>query len=162
MLKIEDPKLLLECVAEAISQAHQTESSKLTRNRWVRAIAKAAAELMEGETDFIHFEPEKKILYFWSHDSGEIYETDETCACPAFAQKRKQPCYHRAMRKLLINYFHFLERPGTRPTIDFADAVFFDTELSIREKIDLLNISFQEGQVEVKPRIEELENFLPR
>lgn len=158
MLKIKDTRLFIKCIADAVSEAHLNSPSNDLRNRRINAIAKASAELLEGDTDFIHFEPDKRILYFWSHTSGEIYETGEVCICPA--ARRDQPCYHRAMRELLVKYFGFLQNPGEIPQVDFADAVFFDAELSIREKLDLLMMSLNEGQTELKPRIEALEKFL--
>jgi hypothetical protein len=65
------------------------------------------------------------------------------------------------MRLLVKNYFKFLQTAGEIPKIDFADAVFFDTELSVREKIDLLNLSIGEGRVELTPRVAALERFIP-
>lgn len=158
MLKIKDKRLFIKCIADAVSEAHLNSPSNDLRNRRINAIAKASAEILEGDTDFIHFEPEKRILYFWSHTSGEIYETGEICACPA--AHHNQPCYHRAMRELLIAYFGILQSPGEIPQIDLADAIFFDTELSFREKIDLLMMSFKEGRTEIKPLIDALEKFL--
>ena len=160
MLKISDKNLFLKIVADAVSQAHQTHPRIKTRNRWIKAIAKAARSL-EGDTNFLHWDAGREILYFWSADSNEIYETGETCACPAFRRKKPQPCYHRAMRLLVKNYFKFLQTAGEIPKIDFADAVFFDTELSVREKIDLLNLSIGEGRVELAPRVAALERFIP-
>jgi hypothetical protein len=158
MLKISDKNLFLKIVANAVSQAHQNHPHIKTRNRWIKAIAKAV-RILEGDTDFLHRDAEREILYFWSADSNEIYETGETCACPVFRRKKPQPCYHRAMRLLVKNYFKCLQTKGEIPKIDFADAVFFDAELSAREKIELLNLSILEGRIELKTRVATLERF---
>ena len=160
MLKISDKNLFLKIVADAVSQTHQTHHHIKQRNRWIKAIAKAV-RILEGDTDLLHWDAEREILYFWSADSNEIYETGETCACPVFRRKKPQPCYHRAMRLLVKNYFKCLQTKGEIPKIDFADAVFFDAELSVREKIDLLNISISEGRAELAPRVAALERFIP-
>jgi len=152
MLKINDKKFFLELVAERIAQNHLTSRNKRLRNRWIKAIAKGAAVILEGDLRFLHWDAQKQILYFWSADSNEIYETGETfCACPAFLQSL--PCYHRAMSRLVKNYFEFQEKPGELSKIDFADAVFFDSELSVREKVNLLNASILEGRIELKTRV---------
>jgi len=160
MLKISDKNLFLKIVADAVSQAHQTHHHIKQRNRWIKAIAKAV-RILEGDTDFLHWDAEREILYFWSADSNEIYETGETCACPAFRRRKPQSCYHRAMRLLVKNYFKCRQTTGEIPKIDFADAVFFDAELSVREKIDLLNLSISEGRAELAPRVASLERFIP-
>ncbi len=150
-------------VADSVVQTHHTFRRRTRlRNRWINAIAKAAAVIVEGDTDFLHWDSEKRILYFWSADSNEIYEIGESsCACPAFRRKKTMPCYHRAMRTLVKNYFDFLRRPGDEiPKIDFAAAVFFDPELTVREKINLLNASILEGRIELKPRVAALERFI--
>jgi hypothetical protein len=160
MLKITDQKFFTEIVADAVVQAHLTCRLKRIRNRWINAIAKAAAVILEGNNDFIHWEPEKEILYFWSADSNEIYQVTDECQCPAYLQPIPQPCYHRAMSRLIKNYFEYLKKPGEITQIDYADAVFFDAELSAREKVELLNKSLLEGRVELKPRIHALQQFI--
>ena len=161
MLKISDKKFFLEIVADAVIQAHQTCRTKKTRNRWINAIAKAAAVILEGDCDFLHWDSEKNSLLFWSADSNEIYDAGEECQCPAFQRAAAPlPCYHRAMSRLVKNYFEFQRTPGEIPKVDFADAVFFDPELSAREKVELLNLSILEGRTELKPRIAALQKYL--
>lgn len=160
MREITDKHFFLETVADAIVQAHLTYHNQDTRNRWINAIAKAAAVITEGDLTFLHFDPEKEILYFWSSDSGEIYETTEVCQCPAFLQPVPQPCYHRAMRNLIKNYFEYLKKPGEIYKIDFADVVFFDLDLSICQKVELLNSSILEGRSELKRHVRSLEQFI--
>ena len=160
MLKITDKHFFLEIVADAIIQTHLQHRSENARNRRINAIAKAAAVIMEGDLTFLHFDPEKEILYFWSSDSGEIYETTDECQCPAFLQSVPQPCYHRAMRRLVKNYFEYLKKPGEIYKIDFADAVFFDHDLSTRKKVELFNLSILDGRTELKPLIQALQQFV--
>lgn len=161
MLNITDKRFFAEIVADAVVQAHLTCRGKRVRNRWINAIAKAVAVILEENNDFIYWEPEKEILHFWSPDSNEIYQVNDQCQCPAYLQPIPQPCYHRAMRRLIKNYFEYLKKPGASPAqIDFATAVFFDPELSAREKVELLNQSILEGRVELKSRVQALQQFI--
>lgn len=157
MLKISDKEFFLEIVAAALIQAHLTCRTKEKRNRWIKTIAKAAATILEGDGDFLHWEPEKNSLLFWSPDSNEIYDAGRTCQCPAFKRKTPLPCYHRAMSRLVKNYFEFQQKSGVIGKIDFADAVFFDRELSAREKVKLLDQCILEGRIELKPRVAALQ-----
>jgi len=100
MLKISDKKFFARIVADAVIQAHQTCRTKKTRNRWINAIAKAAATILEGDCDFLHWDCEKNSLLFWSADSNEIYDAGKD-QCPAFQRDVPLPCYHRAMSRLL-------------------------------------------------------------
>lgn len=157
MLNITDKKFLIEIAADAVAQAHFTFRRKKTlRNRWIKAIAKACAIILEGDTAFLHWDPLANTLYYWSPESNEIYQSSgEKCQCPAFLQYN--PCYHRAMSRLVKNYFEFQQKPDEIPRIDFADAVFFDSELSARQKADLLNSAILEGRTELLPRVEALQ-----
>ncbi len=161
MLKISDKKFFLEIVADAVIQAHQTCRSKKTRNRWINAVAKAAAVILEGDCDFLRWDGEKNSLLFWLADSNEIYDAGKECGYPAFQRAVPLPCYHHsAMSRLVKNYFEFQRKPGEISKVDFADAVFFDPELSAREKVELLNISILEGRTELKPRVTSLQKFV--
>lgn len=151
MLKITDKKFFVELVADAIVQVHLTCRTKRTRNRWIKAIAKAAAVILSGDPTFLHWNPVRKILYFWSADSDEIYQIGETCQCPAFLQPKKKPCYHRAMRQLVKTYFDLQKKPGQIPEIDFPCSVFFDDRLPVVQKIELLQTCIFEGRDEAKP-----------
>lgn len=159
MLNISDKKFFCEIVADSVAQAHLTfRSKKNLRNRWIKAIAKATAVILEGDTSFLHWDFFSNTLYFWSPESNEIYQsTGETCQCPAFLQcPLPQPCYHRAMSRLIKNYFEFQQKPNEIALIDFADAVFFNPELSAGQKAELLNLSVIEGRTELIPRVEAL------
>lgn len=161
MLEIPDKRFFCEVVADAVAESHLNCRNKRLRDRWINAIAKAASVILEGDRAFLHWEPQKQILYFWSPDSNEIYEAGESsCACPAFLQPNPKPCYHRAMSRLVKNYFEFQKRPSEILKIDFAAAVFFDPELTVREKVNLLNLSILEGRTELKRHVSALEQFI--
>lgn len=160
MLNIPDKRFFIEIVADAVAETFLTCSRKSLRERWIRTIAKAAAVILEGDTDFLHWNPQEKILCFWSPDSNEIYDIGTHCQCPAFDQQRPKPCYHRAMSRLVYNYFEFQAKPGELAKIDFADGVLFDPDLSVKEKIDLLNLSILEGRTELQPRVTALKKHL--
>lgn len=161
MLEIPDQKFFCEIVADAVAEAHLNCQSKGTRDRWINAIAKAASVILEGDRTFLHWEPQKQILYFWSPNSNEIYEAGEdSCACPAFLQPAPLPCYHRAMSRLVKKYFEFQKKPGEILKTDFAAAVFFDPELSAREKVNLLNLAILEGRTELKKHVAALKQYI--
>jgi len=61
------------------------------------------------------------------------------------------------MCRLIKNYFEFQQRPGELAQIDFADAVFFDAELSVQQKVELLNMCILEGRAELLPPVEALQ-----
>lgn len=160
MLNISDKNFFLQIVADAVIQAHLTCRTENKLSRWINAIAKATKIILEGDTTFLHWDSEKTSLLFWSPDSNEIYDTDRNCQCPAFKRNIPLPCYHRAMSRLVKNYFEFQQRPGEITQIDFADAVFFDAELSADEKVKLLNLSILEGRIELKPQVEALRKHI--
>jgi hypothetical protein len=158
MLKISDKKFFCEIVADALAQTHLIfRRRKALRNRWIKAIAGAAALILEGDTSFLHWNPDADTLYYWSPKSNEIHQTGEECQCPAFLQSKLQPCYHRAMHDLVKKYFELQQKPNEVPRIDFADAVFFDGELTTRQKSELLGMCISEGRSELKPLVEALE-----
>jgi hypothetical protein len=158
MLKISDKKFFCEIVADALAQTHLTfRRQKALRERWIKAIAKAVALILAGDTSFLHWNPDTDTLYYWSPESNEIYQTSEQeCQCPAFLQPNPQPCCHRAMRGLVKNYFELQQKPNEIHQIDFADAVFFDSELTARQKSELLSLCVSEGRSELKPLAEAL------
>lgn len=160
MLNISDKNFFLQIVADAVTEAHLTCRTENKRNRWINAIAKATKTILEGDTTFLHWDSVECRLLFWSSDSNEIYDIGKNCQCPAFKRDVPLPCYHRAMYRLIKNYFEFQLKPGELQKIDFADAVFFDAELSAAEKVKLLNLSILEGHMELKPRVEALEKHI--
>lgn len=157
MLHITDKKFFGEIIADAIVQVHLNCKNPKTRKSWINAIAKGAATL-EGDTTFIHYDVFEQVLLYWSPESNEIYKTDARCECTAFLKGK--PCYHRAMARLIKNYTEFQQNPTEIAQIDFADAVFFDEEMSAKEKINLLQLCIAEGRAELKPRVDALSQFV--
>lgn len=157
MLNISDKKFFCEITADAVAQAHLTlRRQKTLRNRWIKAIAKAVAIILEGDTTFLHWDSPANTLYYWSPESNEIYQSSvEKCHCTAFLQSN--PCYHRAMSLLVKSYFELQQKPNEIAQTDFADAVFFDPELAARAKAELLNAAILEGRAELLPRVEALQ-----
>ena len=160
MLNILDKNFFLRIVADSVAEVHQTSQTENLRNRWINAIAKAARTILEGDTTFLHWDFEKSSLLFWSPDSNEIYDIGKKCQCPAFKRDIPLPCYHRAMSRLVKSYFEFQHKPGEIAKIDFADAVFFDSELSAAEKVKLLNDCILEGRIELKPQVDALRKHI--
>lgn len=161
MLNISDKNFLLEIVADAVVQAHLTCPDEKLRDGWVNAIAQATL-VLECEASFLHWNALEKALYFRSPDTHEIYKATDRCCerCDA----SQIPCRHCALSRLVENYFGLQQKPGAAVAaadrVDFADAVFFDRELSARQKIELLNLSVAEGRVELKPLVQILEKQL--
>jgi hypothetical protein len=65
------------------------------------------------------------------------------------------------MGGLLKSYFGLTKKPGEIFQIDFAGAVFFDPDLSILKKLNLLNLSICEGLCKLTWRRTALEKFIP-
>lgn len=158
MLNISDKIFLIEIIADAIAQAHLTCPEKELRDGWINAVACAAAIVLEGDTSFLHWDSLENAFYCWLPDEGKIYKaTDRYCQSCAIPQTPQAPCHHRALSRFVKNYFELQRKPTEVAQIDFADAVFFDRELGIRQKIELLNLSILEGRIELKPLVQALE-----
>ena len=161
MLNLSDKNFLLEIIADTLLQAHLTCPEKELRNDWINAVACAAAVVLEGDTSFLHWDAAENALLCWSPDEGEIYKaTERDCQFCAHSLAPPKPCHHRALSRLVKNYFELQRKPGDAVQIDFADAVFFDRELVVRQKIELLNLSILEGRTELKPLVQALENHV--
>lgn len=160
MLKILDKNFFLRIVADSVAEVHLTSQTKNLRNRWINAIAKATKTILEGDTTFLHWDSEKNSLLFWSADSNEIYDIGKNCQCPAYKRDIPLPCYHRAMSRLVKSYFEFQHKPGEIAKIDFAESVFFDSELSVAEKVKLLNDCILQGRIELKPQVDALRKHI--
>lgn len=148
MLKISDKKFFCEILADALAQTHLTCADKNLRDLWIEAFAQAAA-ILEGDTDFFHWNPHEKVLLVWSPETNETYRYSND-------QSDSAPCHRRAMNLLVEKYYELQQKPGETAKTDFADAVFFDRELSKRQKIELLNLSVAEGRIELKPLVDAL------
>ncbi len=161
MLKISDKKFFCEILADALVQTYLNCADKNLRDSWIKAFAQAAAMILEGDTAFFHWNPFEKILLVWSPETNEIRRySSRDCHMPAFDQSISEPCHYRAMSLLVENYYELQQKPGEIAQIDFADAVFFDSELTTEQKVDLLSSCVSEGRDELKPHIEALQKHI--
>jgi hypothetical protein len=87
---------LAAIAAEAISRLNPNDA---TDKRWVKAITKALCEIERNP--YLSWQPESRSLLILS-ESGRIYTANGTCECKAFEQN--QPCYHRALARLVLRY----------------------------------------------------------
>lgn len=162
MLNITDKNFLIEITVDAVAQAHSNYSETDQRNQWIAAIAEAAATVLGGDNaSFFHWDHSESTLYGWSKDNNEIRTASENaCQFRECEQMQSAPCRHRALSRLARNYFEFQRKPGECVQVDFADAVFFDCELTARHKIELLSFGISDGRTELKPLVEVLEKHL--
>lgn len=157
MLKISDKKFFCEILADALVNTHLNYADKNLRDSWIKAFAQAAVMILEGDIAFFHWNPFEKILLVWSFETNEIRRYSiRDYQLPVFKQSVSKPCHYRAMNLLVESYYELQQKPGECAKIDFADAVFFDPELSARAKAELLELSVLQGRVELIPRVEAL------
>jgi hypothetical protein len=97
-------EILGKVIAETlVSIQNQFEAKQLTEGnykRWIKAIGKATVEFENNP--FLSWNFDRKHLIIWSK-SNEIYEANGTCQCRAYLDG--QPCYHRALARLVQRYF---------------------------------------------------------
>ncbi|MGI8494911.1 MAG: hypothetical protein ACR2L1_06315 [Pyrinomonadaceae bacterium] len=163
MLKISDKKFFCEILADALVQTYLACADKNLRELWINAFAQAAATILEGDTAFFHWDPHEKLLLVWSAETNEIHRhSSRDCRHPAFDQSVSESCRHyNGMSLLIENYYELQRKPGEIAQIDFADAVFFDSELTTEQKVDLLISCVSEGRCgDVKPHIEALQKHI--
>ncbi len=157
MLKISDKKFFCEILADALVNTYLNCADKNLRDSWIKASAQVAAIILEGDTAFFHWNPFEKILLVWSFETNEISRySSRDCHLPDSDQSVSEPCHHCAMNLLVESYYELQQKTGECTKIDFADAVFFDPELSVRAKTELLDLSVLEGRAELIPRVEAL------
>jgi hypothetical protein len=92
-----DREKLSQVAAEAVAKLDPQSAAD---RRWLNCIAKAVAEV---ETNpYLTFEPNNKSLLMLSESSGQIYSANGTCQCKAF--EFGNPCFHRALARLIVRY----------------------------------------------------------
>lgn len=162
MLKISDKKFFCEILADALVQTYLNCADKNLRESWITAFAQAAAAILEGDTAFFHWNRSEKILLVWSPEKNEIHRySSRDCWHSAFNQSVSKPYHHYSAMSLLVeNYYELQRKPGEIIQIDFADAVFFDSELTTAQKVDLLSSCVSEGRDDIKPHIEALQKHI--
>ena len=114
MLKIENPTLLHQVIADAISNVHFCAQSRERRNRWINALARATYEL-QNRPQFLKWEEVEKSLQIWSESNEFYFVSSGKCQCDAFATK--QPCWHRAVYKIVSLYFEKMTEANRSVTI---------------------------------------------
>lgn len=107
MLEIENKEKFAKIVADALRAAHRNCQNVNLRNRWIRAIARAVAEIETNGT-FMQYERDENYLLVWSQKSNQIYSANGICQCFAFTEHHF-PCWHRAAARLVRNYFGLTE-----------------------------------------------------
>jgi hypothetical protein len=100
MLQIENKDRFGKVIADALSKVELTTDAQ-TKKRWIRAIAKATAEIEENGV-FMTWQEADKSLLIWSQKSNNIYTANGVCQCRAFEQG--SPCFHRAAARLVRIY----------------------------------------------------------
>ncbi len=90
-----NPTILEAVIQQAFDVA--TERGGRDARRWQTAIVKAKQQLESNP--FMHFDSEAVLIF---SDSNEIYRANGTCQCRAYANG--QPCWHRALARIVANY----------------------------------------------------------
>ncbi len=101
MLEIENKDRFGKVVADALAKVELTVTDAQTKKRWIRAIAKAVAEIEQNGV-FMTWQDEDHSLLIWSQKSNHIYSANGVCGCRAFEQG--VPCFHRAAARLVRLY----------------------------------------------------------
>ncbi len=107
MLQIENKQTFGKVIADALSKVELTTDAQ-TKRRWVRAIAKAVAEIEENG-NFMSWMQEDKALLIWSQKTDGVYTSNGICQCRAFVQG--VACYHRAAARLVRIYLETEDAP---------------------------------------------------
>jgi hypothetical protein len=107
MLQIENKQTFGKVIADALSKVELTTDAQ-TKRRWVRAIAKAVAEIEENG-NFMSWMQEDKALLIWSQKTDGVYTSNGICQCRAFVQG--VPCFHRAAARLVRIYLETEDAP---------------------------------------------------
>lgn len=114
MIEITDTNKFGKVISDAIVAIDTNNSlASWEKLRWTNAVANAVA-LIEDRGEFIEYFAETGEAVIWS-DSNEVYTANGTCQCEAY--KRGYPCKHRAIAKLLKNYFAEIEKETIPETL---------------------------------------------
>ncbi|MCA1625029.1 MAG: hypothetical protein LC768_13575 [Acidobacteria bacterium] len=109
MLEITNQELFGKVIADALAKVEQTVTDNQTKQRWINAISKAAAEIEENGV-FMTWQDEEQSLLIWSQKSNHIYSANGVCQCRAFDQG--SPCFHRAAARLVRLYIEAENNPA--------------------------------------------------
>ena len=106
MLQITNQNLFNQIVTEALAKVQNN-------SRWTRAINKAVEMLDSDQANWMEYDADTNQLVIWSQGSNNIYSSNGVCQCKAF--ELGQPCYHRALARLIRLYTEALNLPPTTP-----------------------------------------------
>lgn len=106
MIEITEKEIFGKVVADALCKLElNTSLDTGMKLRWVNAIAKAVIKI-EKDGVFMDWQDNDTLL-IWSQGSNNIYQANGACQCAAYL--RGLPCWHKAAKQLLKNYFSVLE-----------------------------------------------------
>jgi hypothetical protein len=134
MINIENKEIFGKVIADALAKVALNASLATWEVlRWNNAIAKAAAQI-EDHGAFMDWQEEKQTLLIWSDRSNNIYEANGVCQCKAF--ELGQPCWHKAAKQLIKNYYAALELAPLKSgaAVDIAKAPYFQNTLGEKAK----------------------------
>jgi len=124
MIEITNNNLFGKTIADALAKVENNPNlTSGMRLRWVNAISKAVAQI-EDHGAFMTWQ-ENETLLIWSNDSNEIYEANGVCQCRAY--QNGYPCWHKAAKQLIKNYYAALEtKPPTKSgaAVDISKAPY--------------------------------------
>lgn len=108
MLNIENQNIFGKVIADALAAVERNMSlTSGSRLRWINAIGKAAARI-ESNDFLMTWQAENETLVIWTvGTTNEVYEANGACQCKAFLNG--VPCWHKAAKQLIKNYYAALE-----------------------------------------------------
>lgn len=92
-------KVIAETLVSIQKQFETNQLSESSYKRWINAIGKGVVELEQNP--FLSWNADSRHLVIWS-SSNTVYEANGTCQRSAFA--KGNPCYHRALARLIQRY----------------------------------------------------------
>ncbi len=119
MLQIENKDKFGKVIADALSKVELTVADAQNKRRWIRAIARAVAEIEENG-NFMSWMAEDKALLIWSQKTDGVYTSNGVCQCRAFVQG--VPCFHRAAARLVRLYLEMENAPVEAKEIPYLKA----------------------------------------
>jgi len=118
-IEIKDRNLFGKIIAQALAAVdNNLANTSGMRLRWINAIGKAAARI-ESNDFLMTWHADTETLVIWTvGTTNQVYETNGVCQCPAYL--KGYPCWHKAAKQLIKNYFTALDK---LPPVKAAAAV---------------------------------------
>ena len=119
MINIENQELFGKVVADALSSVECSRSiTEDRKQRWLRAIAKAAVRLELPSECLISYDAESETMTIWNVGrNNELYQVNGVCQCKAFLAN--QPCWHLSSKEI---YHQYSELIKPTPPVAFTDS----------------------------------------